>query len=169
MPPRQSMTRRHLTPILLLAGICAAPGPAEAACSPLSLCSCSVSTTGIAFGNYNPVAGISTDSSGSIRVQCILLLDLAGSYTIALSPGGSASYVQRRMSNGGSLLGYNLYIDSARSQIWGDGTGVSQIVTNNFAALLAVDQTTPIYGRIPAGQNVAAGSYADSIIVTITF
>jgi spore coat protein U-like protein len=27
----------------------------------------------------------------------------------------------------------------------------------------------PVYGRIPATQNVQAGSYADTIIVTLTY
>lgn len=144
-------------------------GMAEAACSPLSLCSCTVSATSVAFGNVNPVSSGNVDATGDIRVTCTLLLDLAGSYTIDLSSGSSASYNPRAMKNGASTLQYNLYTSAARSQVWGNGTGGSVNVTNNFAALLSVDQTTTVYGRIPAGQNVPAGTYADTIVVTVTF
>ncbi|MDF0544405.1 spore coat U domain-containing protein [Sphingobium sp. H39-3-25] len=145
------------------------PGMADAACSPLSLCSCTVSATSVAFGNVNPVSPSNVDATGDIRVTCTLLLALAGSYTIDLSSGSSASYNPRTMKNGASTLQYNLYTNAARSQVWGNGTGGSVAVTNNFSALLAVDQTTPVYGRIPAGQNVPAGTYSDTIVVTVTF
>jgi len=29
--------------------------------------------------------------------------------------------------------------------------------------------TVTVYGRVPAGQNVAAGSYGDSVVATIIF
>ena len=42
-------------------------------------------------------------------------------------------------------------------------------MTSNFIALLNLDQTTTVYGRIPAGQNVPPGSYSDTILVTVIF
>jgi spore coat protein U-like protein len=147
----------------------AMPAPAEAACDILALCTCTVSATGVDFGNYNPVSIMDNDSSGTVRVRCSLVLALAGSYTIQLSRGSSATYAQRSLTSGGSTLRYNLYTSNARNQIWGDGTGGSLSVTNNFTALLGVDQTTTVYGRVPAGQNVPPGSYADTILVTIVF
>ncbi len=151
-----------------LASFLVAPS-AQAACAALSLCSCTVTTSGIDFGNYNPVTLSDNDSSGTIRVRCTLLVALAGSYTIELSKGASATYAQRTLANGASILNYNVYTTNARNQIWGDGTGGSQSVTNNFSALLGIDQTTNIYGRIPAGQNAAAGPYSDVLIVTVIF
>lgn len=147
----------------------AMPAPAEAACDILALCTCTVSASGVDFGNYNPVAATDNDSSGTVRVRCSLVLALAGSYTIQLGRGASSTYSQRSLTSGGSTLRYNLYTTNARNQIWGDGTGGSLSVTNNFTALLGVDQTTTVYGRVPAGQNVAPGSYADTILVTIVF
>ncbi|WBY09758.1 spore coat protein U domain-containing protein [Sphingomonas sp. 7/4-4] len=51
----------------------------------------------------------------------------------------------------------------------GKWLGGSFRVTRNFTALLSVDQTITVYGRIRAGQNVPAGSYSDTIIVTVTY
>lgn len=155
--------------VIAMLPLMSVPMPAKAACAALSLCSCTVSSSGMAFGNYVMTTPASTNAMGTVRVQCTLVAALAGSYTIALSSGSSASYTQRTMKNGGASLAYNLYTSAAHSQVWGDGTGVSQAVTNNFAALLLLDQSTTVYGRIPAGQNVAAGAYTDAVVVTITF
>jgi spore coat protein U-like protein len=145
------------------------PAPAQAACALLSLCTCTVSASGVNFGSYNPVAIADNDSSGTIRVQCSLVVALGGNYTIQLSKGTSTTYAQRTMANGASTLLYNLYTNNARNQIWGDGTGGSLSVTNSFSALLGVDQTTTVYGRIMAGQNAVAGTYSDTILVTVIF
>lgn len=163
------MTRwLRLAPFMLFAMLTFAPGKANAACSALSFCSCTASATAVNFGNYDPTSASSNNSTGSIRVTCTLLLALGGSYTIDLSPG-SGSYALRTMKQGASSLSYNLYTDNARSQVWGNGTGGSVRVTNNFTALLSVDQTTTVYARVPAQQNVRAGLYSDTIVVTVTY
>ncbi|MBL0914545.1 MAG: spore coat protein U domain-containing protein [Sphingopyxis sp.] len=156
-------------PLLLGAALLAVPAPAEAACSPLSFCSCTVSATGVSFGSYNMLTATPNDAAGSVRVICTLLLDLAGSFTVDLSTGASNSYGARTMRSGANSLTYNLYTTAGRTQVWGNGTGGSTRVTQSFSGLLLVDRTIPIYGRIPAGQNARAGSYSDTIIVTVTY
>ena len=146
-----------------------ASAPAHAACNPLSLCSCTVSATGVAFGSYNALSASPNDAAGSVRVVCTLLLALNGSFTIDLSTGTSNSYTGRTLRSGANSLVYNLYTSAARTQIWGNGTSSSTRVTQNFAGLLLVDRTVPVYGRIPAGQNARAGAYSDTIIVTVTY
>ena len=165
------MNLRHFMFLMaMLAGaLVFAPSPAKAACAPLSFCSCTVTATGVSFGNYNVVNASPTDSTGSIRVQFTLLVALAGSFTVDLSTGSSGTYAQRALGNGASVLDYNLYTDVARTQIWGNGSGGSLRITRNFTALLGVDQTVTVYGRIRSGQNVPAGSYSDTIIVTVTY
>lgn len=145
------------------------PAPAQAACNPLSLCSCTVSATGVAFGTYNTLATSPDDAAGSVRVLCTMLVALNGSFTIDLSTGASNSYTNRTLRNGANSLVYNLYTTAARTQVWGNGTGSSVRVTQSFAGLLLVDRTVPVYGRIPARQNARAGAYSDTIIVTVTY
>jgi len=162
--------RRYLlVAMALLGATIIAPQPAHAACNPLSACSCTVTTAGISFGNYDPLSQVDNGSTGTIRVFCTLILSLAGSFTIDLSTGSSGSYSQRTLKNGASSLAYNLFSDSAYGQIWGNGTGGSTQVSQSFTSLLIVDRSFTVYGRIPAGQNVSAGAYADTIIVTVTY
>jgi len=130
-----------------------------------SALTCSVTSSGLAFGSFNPLTDTSVDSTGTITVSCLAL----ESYTIALSPGGSGTYSPRRMANGGNYLEYNLYRDAGYSQIWGDGTGGSYTVDDSILIIGSKDYT--VYGRIPlfSQRGAMVGSYSDSITVTITY
>jgi spore coat protein U-like protein len=120
---------------------------------------CTVSTSGIAFGGYDPFVAQDVDSVASIGVTC----DVTTSYSIALSTG-AGTYEQRVMTSGLHQLLYNLYTDATLSTIWGDGTGHSAMVSDT--QLLA---THTVYGRIPARQNPHVGVYGDTIVITLTF
>ena len=120
---------------------------------------CSVSAQGVAFGNYDPFSNQSLDGSGEVSVIC----DASTTYSIALSTG-RASYFPRAMADGPHELFYNLYTDATRTTIWGDATGGTAIVTAT-----GIGEHHTVYGRVPARQNAFVGSYADSVVVTITF
>jgi spore coat protein U-like protein len=141
---------------------------AKAACG--ALCSCTASSSGVSFGAYSPLTTSATTSTGSVTVTCILVVELAGSYTVELSSGTSGSFTTRTLKNGSSSLSYNLYTSASLAQVWGDGTGGTQTMTGSFpAALLMNVQTFNIFGNIPGGQNVPMGSYADTITVTVSY
>jgi spore coat protein U-like protein len=133
-----------------------------------------VSATPVAFGTYNPLSGTATVSTGTVTASCTLVgggnttVNLVSSY----STGSSGSYATRRMVTGANLLTYNLYFDAAYTQIRGDGTGGSQTggATFNLTNGSPTQSTTStIYGRATASQDVAAGTYNDTITITITY
>ncbi len=128
-------------------------------CWSLWAATCTVSTSGIAFGGYDPFVAQDVDSVASIGVTC----DETTSYSIALSTG-AGTYEQRVMTSGLHQLLYNLYTDATLSTVWGDGTGHSATVSDT--QLLA---THTVYGRIPARQNPHVGVYGDTIVITLTF
>jgi spore coat protein U-like protein len=87
---------------------------------------------------------------------------------IKLSRGLSPSFTPRAMSTAGDSLAYNLFLDPSCTTVWGDGTSGTSV----YSAPTPVDghnYNVTIYGCIPARQNVSAGSYSDSIVVTIEF
>ena len=133
-----------------------AAGPAVAACT--------ISASGVSFGSYNVFSATPLDASGTVTIQCS---PLAINVQVQLSRGGAASFSPRQMRQGGSTLNYNLYTDVTRLLIWGDGTAGTQVLSALVAAF--VDVVVPVYGRIPAQQNVPAGSYTDTITATIIF
>jgi spore coat protein U-like protein len=131
---------------------------------------CTISATPVSFGAYNVFVVSATDSTGSLTFRCTGTGNSGSniSISIALSKGGSGSFTSRAMLATGNSLGYNLYRNAARTTIWGDGTGgtrayVNTNVTRNQNIALTV------YGRIPAQQDVTAGSYADTVTATINF
>lgn len=72
-----------------------------------------------------------------------------------------------RRSAGSDLLDYNLFTDPAMTRIWGDGTGGTYVVNRRVRTWRV--RWIRVYGRIPAGQDVPAGSYTDNVRVTIFY
>ena len=72
------------------------------------------------------------------------------------------------MLKSSEALTYNLYLDASRTTIWGDGTGGTQAYSDP-SAKKNQSVTVTIYGRIPAGQDVSAVSYSNTITATINF
>jgi spore coat protein U-like protein len=126
---------------------------------------CTVASTGVNFGVYNPLSGGDALSNGLVVLFC----SASTPVKITLSRGGGKSYQPRLMKNGKVQLSYNLYLDAATSTVWGDGTGGTQTYTNSnppAGQIIAL----PVYGRVPAGQLQATnGSYADTVVATLTF
>ena len=148
----------------------ALPLPASALCLG---CSCSVNTTPVAFGTYNPMSTASRDSEGSVLFTCGGLVGGAVTYDVTLGKGlNSTAFSPRRMSSGANRLDYDFYTSSAYSSIWGDGTGGSQKISGTVTILLLGGTTRElvVYGRIPGSQTtVKAGSYSDAVLVTVTY
>lgn len=145
---------RRVTAAALLLTACLAPAAAEAACS--------AAVTPVSFGTYVPLSATARDSTGSVTVTCTAQ---SGSIAVALNAGlhAAGGFTGRAMTGGASRLSYQLYTNAARSSVWGDGTGGSSQVTLPRAG------TATIYGRIPARQPVGAGSYADTVVITLIF
>ena len=155
---RQRSRRSALVLGIMVAGVLLATR-AEAAPS------CTVSTTAVNFGAYNVFNASPTDSTGTLTYNCS---GNAQNLVITLSKGSSTTFNPRTMSNGTDTMSYNLYRNAARSIICGDGTGGSQSYqpanpTNGR------DYVRTIYGRIPAGQDVSAGAYTDTITAIVNY
>lgn len=163
--------RRHLRLIAACIGLAGSIAPGTT----LAAIDCSVSTTGVGFGDYDPLLATPDDSSANVAVTCtrVILVDpFSVNYTLSLSRGSSGSYAPRRMNAGTARLDYNLYRDAARAQVWGDGTNSTGTVAGTTSFVWFQTSKTAnhtVYGRVPAQQNAAAGAYADTIVVTITF
>jgi spore coat protein U-like protein len=167
------MRRQHLHLLLLTLGLVAA-GPAQSLCL-LVACSCSLTAVGVAFGAYNPFAAGDLDSTGNVHLTCSGVAAVLIDYKVTLGSGtGSAgSFAPRRMSSGSNRLNYNLYMDAARTVVWGDGTGATSNFVGSFTGAVignAGERDFTIYGRIPAGQITAVpGSYTDTVTVRVDY
>jgi spore coat protein U-like protein len=129
---------------------------------------CTISATGVAFGSYDPQSGSVVDGAGTINVGCH---PSDNAPTVSLSAGNSGTFSARTMLSGGNSLNYNLYTTSARNIVWGDGFGgsVTVTLTGGVNSGGVRSYTRSVFGRVPASQNVAAGSYSDTITLTVTW
>jgi len=137
-----------------------------------AIAECSVAASSTVFGGYSFSNTAPTNVAGNVQVSCSLigLLSLLVSYDISLSTGASSSYAPRKMANGANWLKYNLYKDASRSAIWGNSTSGTSIVSDGYlVGLLTTVRNYAVYGQIPAGQNVPAGVYSDTIVVTVNY
>jgi spore coat protein U-like protein len=126
---------------------------------------CSVSTTAVGFGTVDTLSASEKLGTGSVSVTCTS----GASWTAAadIGAGSGATFATRRMTSSGNTLNYTLYTDSNRTIVWGDGTGTTATVGNTGSGSA---QAFTVYGRVPGGQSSApAGSYADTVGVTITY
>lgn len=134
--------------------------------------SCKIdSIDAIAFGSYDPAnvnASAPLDAQGAVNVSCTK----GGAVSVQLDQGANADTAStcvapvRDMKSGSDLLAYAVYSDTARTAAWGcDAT--NQVSFTSAGALTPTTLTT--YGRVPGGQDVPAGSYADTITVSVAF
>jgi spore coat protein U-like protein len=134
--------------------------------------SCGLSATTLAFGTYVPSSGSPSDFTATITLTCIVSgttpIPIHGTISL-ISPGARSG---RQLGDGAHRLRYQLYLDPARTVLWGDaGDGdataaISGVVgpTNPFRQVLTV------YGRILARQSDArVGNYGDQITVVLNY
>jgi len=127
---------------------------------------CWVTITSVNFGSYDILATAPTDSTGAVSVYC----NQENLITASIGPSttsGSFNPRQMMLSTGTDLMDYNLYRDTSRTQIWGDGTGGTFTVSGTVARKGAGNYT--IYGRIPPGQDISSGLYVETLTVTLTW
>jgi spore coat protein U-like protein len=160
--------------------------PSARAASLEDIFACSASTTGLAFGVVSPVDGVASPTA-TITVTCDWTTSCnvsCGTFAnVALNPGvNTTSFTSRIMKSPSKVafMNYNVYINSNRTVVFGDGTGATQQAPLDFTCGLSSSSKCPtpplsrsvtLYGQVPAGQYnlVPAADYADTLTVTITY
>jgi len=158
--------------VLGLAGSAFATDTAELAVSASVTANCTITTTELAFGAYDPIVANKTaaldSSTGKVTITC------TKGYVTTISLGQGAHYgtglpSTRAMVGGNpsASLSYLLYQNSGRTTAWGESTDA--LTTTAYDDIAAHDYV--VYGRIPAGQVVSAGppGYADTVVATVNF
>jgi len=131
---------------------------------PLAGASCTISAGQVMF---SPYIGNQVDSTGVLTVDCTDTTSAV--VTIDPGRGAGATDASRKMTgtdagNSGATLDYNLYQDNARTRGFGSTalSGYSVLGSGN-------PELITVYGRIPANQKPLAGSYSDTLTVTVTY
>ncbi|MCC6623145.1 MAG: spore coat U domain-containing protein [Deltaproteobacteria bacterium] len=131
---------------------------------------CTIATTALAFGEYDPVdvnAASGLDGTGTVSVTCTFGADVV----IELDEGANEDTGSqpdaplRRLTDGSdNYLSYALHSDAGRTAVWATGAAADVPHTGTGAQV-----PFTVYGRIAAGQNVPEGNYTDTVMATVTF
>lgn len=125
--------------------------------------SCTInSVSSLNFGAFDTLSDMDDDSAGNVRYSC------QGGATVQIALSGLRSDKTRQMLSGADVLVFNVFQDAARSIIFGDGSNGASALTVGRVPNNA-QQTTQFYGRIPGGQDVPAGAYTATLVVTVNF
>jgi spore coat protein U-like protein len=155
----------------LAAPVSAATAQAAVAVSATVINNCTITTTPVAFGNYDPLSAVANNNSGTVVITCT-----KGAATTVTLGNGNNFNVTRRMIAGANFLNYELYqppstvpgaaCSYAAPVRWGTAGG--EIFTPG-AAPSKVARTYNVCGQIPAAQDLAAATFNDSVVATVNF
>ena|SRR5438132_14247503 len=145
---------------------------------------CLMSSIGdLSFGAYDPVVtNASTGLSGntSFTLTCTRSASPVISLSLANGNFGQNLAGKRSMNNGtpgaGNFLSYDLFVPSSVGNAstatpsvvyWGDNTSGTSTFSPSVPSVAA--QTVTIFGSVLPGQDVATGTYSDSVTATVNF
>jgi len=128
----------------------------QASCTILSASTLNFGTQGVLAANV--------DQTSILDVQCTNTTP----YNVGLDAGlfsGATTSTRKMTGPDATGLGYSLFRDTSRTLNLGNVVGTDTVSsTGNGSA-----QPHTVFGRVPASEFVAPGSYADTITATITF
>lgn len=156
-----------MKPLLLTAGLAAVTVQAATVTTSMPVqiiiqnaCAITIAPTLLDFGAVG-VLSANFDNASTMSVTCTT----AAPYNIGLGGGASTNVAARTMTAGGNFVGYELYQDTARTLLWGDTVGTDTLAgTGNGSA-----QVVTVYGRVPPQATPLAGTYLDTVAVTVTY
>lgn len=126
---------------------------------------CTISFNDVDHGTSTTLAS-GDDATGAGTITCTF----NDGYSIALDVGtGGGTYASRTMTNGSDTLTFNLYRDAAHTEILGDGTSSTFVLSGDSTGGSTADSLA-FYSRVDAGQTaLTEGTYTSTITATATF
>ncbi len=122
---------------------------------------CTVSATTQDFGAVSGLLRVAQDATSTVSLRCTY----RAPWQVGLGVGQNAAGNVRRMTGPGGLIDYELYRDLGRTQRWGTTLNTDTVTGTGTGAT----QSLTVYGRVPAQTPRTAGTYTDTIVVTVTY
>lgn len=121
---------------------------------------CEASVSLVDFGRLDLSKGARVN--GELIVTC----DQPSGFSVALSPGLGSYRLRKMQGSDGNELKYNLFVDSTRRRVWGDGVSAgTQTIRGKSDGRRP--EIIPVYAIVPPRQSVLTGAYSDNLLVTI--
>ena len=166
-----SLAEAPLLGLLLIPAADAATSTATLTVQITITAACNINASTLDFGSNAGTALLagSLTASTTVSVTCTN----GSPYSIGMNNGANASGTQRRMINGANFISYDLYTDAGHVNAWTTASNSATCTSANSCALGTGNgsaQSTNIYGVVPSvAVAPAAGSYSDSVTMTVTY
>ena len=133
--------------------------------------SCTATAVDVAFGRISTLSSAEQNTNGTVTVTCRSTVVETVSFSLGLSTGYSGTYLHRHMqTNNGPGFAYQLYLDPARTLVWGDGTGGTQVLRGSMTLRAnTVRQDFAVYGRVFGHQKFPVGTFADNLTLLLNY
>lgn len=126
---------------------------------------CRIAVNDISFGAYDPLGSNASASLDTTSLLSILCTKDALA-TIALDGGANADASGRQMALGSYRLDYDLFRDGEHRARWSEGDLAVRVMGTGS---LSQAYDLIVYGRIPSGQVIPAGTYSDVVTARVDF
>jgi len=124
---------------------------------------CIVATTNsLNFGNAGVISA-NIDQATTFQVQCTS----GTAYDVGLNAGtgAGANTTTRKMTFGSDTVDYQMFSDVNRTVNWGDDFLIDTVGDTGDGS----PQTFTIYGRVPPQATPGAGTYTDTVTITVQY
>ena len=174
-------TLNNISKLAAVAALLAAAGFAQAGTATANVGvsasvaqNCTITSTPVAFGAYDPVSGSSITAAGTVVVACT---KAASSLTVGLDNGANAVTGQRNLKGSvtSDKLAYSLMQPTTTTPgaaCPAMGTGTAWTTAAPLTLTSPTSKTARTYnvcGQLASGQDVSVDSYSDTVIATINF
>lgn len=124
---------------------------------------CTVTASPLNFGNGVGLLTTVVNATSTLGVQC----SNGTPYNVGLDAGANAggNINARSMVLGGNSVAYQLYQNSTRSTVWGNTIGSNTVAATGTGNT----QSLTVYGQVPLQATPPAGTYSDTVNVTVTY
>jgi spore coat protein U-like protein len=122
---------------------------------------CTFNATGLNLGTYT--GALLTSGVGSVTATC----PAGSAFQIGLNAGtGAGATTTTRLATGpaSATLSYQMFQSTGRTVNWGNNAGVDTVSATSTGSA----QVFSIFPKVAAGQNVAPGTYVDTVTAAIT-
>lgn len=123
----------------------------------------------INFGSMSSIPSnvdvVSASGTGSVVVTCTPGATVTISMDYGVNGGNATQRLMANTTSATQTLGYQLYQNAARTQVWGTGA-----LAQTISSFPLTTQIYPVYARLFAVTPLpTAGTYTDTVTVTLTY
>lgn len=167
------MSNRGIQTLLIAGSILAAAAVARAGSvgarmdvTATVVVNCRLVVPPLSFGSYDLLAANAVqpaDASATVSVTCTRNTSAALSFDFGLHPPSASDRAMK--GPGPEILRYQIFRDSARSLVWGQGGDAMQMLSKGIGQ----PDLFTVFGRIPPQQEIEPGVYNDVLTAAVDF